>query len=215
MILKIITTMLFISILPFDMGVTFAEDKGDPARGEVLFETCKGCHSMKGYMVVYPNYHVPYIYGQSESYLNASIKLYRDRKRPAKTMQFNVSNLNDKDIADIASFLSNTPTKIPTVKSQVATNSKALQNGQEKYKACVSCHGSNGVSSLPNTPHIAGQYKDYLVRTLVSYKSGLRADPIMQTFVANLSNEDIRDIATYISSMEGPLRTAPLKIAEQ
>ncbi len=77
-----------------------------------------------------------------------------------------------------------------------------LAAGREKAKVCAACHGENGVSQVPDFPKLAGQYNDYLVRTLNDYKSGVRKNPIMAGQVANLKKEDIADLAAFFSSQQ-------------
>ena len=67
--------------------------------------------------------------------------------------------------------------------------------GREKSKPCAACHGENGVSQAPDFPTLAGQYRDYLARALTDYKSGARKNAIMAGQVANLTREDIADLA--------------------
>ena len=74
--------------------------------------------------------------------------------------------------------------------------------GKEKAKACAACHGGNGVSQVADFPKLAGQYNNYLVRTLNDYKSGARKNAIMAGQVANLKKEDIADLAAYYSSQQ-------------
>ncbi|PIV35450.1 MAG: cytochrome C [Lysobacterales bacterium CG02_land_8_20_14_3_00_62_12] len=80
---------------------------GDAVAGEKLFYTCTGCHGIAGYKNAYPNYSVPKVGGQSETYLINALKAYQkgDRKHP--TMGAQAQSMNDQDIADIAAFLSN------------------------------------------------------------------------------------------------------------
>lgn len=72
--------------------------------------------------------------------------------------------------------------------------------GKEKSKTCAACHGENGISQAPDFPKLAGQYSDYLVRALIDYKSGARKNAIMAGQVANLTQQDIADLAAYYSS---------------
>ena len=72
--------------------------------------------------------------------------------------------------------------------------------GKEKSKACAACHGETGVSQVADFPKLAGQYSDYLVRTLNDYKSGARKNAIMAGQVANLKSADFADLAAYYSS---------------
>lgn len=68
---------------------------------------------------------------------------------------------------------------------------------------CAACHGPDGNSPAPDFPKIAGQHYDYLVKALVSYKSGARKDPIMAPQAATLSRRDIEDLAAFYSQQKG------------
>lgn len=86
--------------------------------------------------------------------------------------------------------------------------------GKKKAQVCAACHGADGNAVDPQYPRLAGQYQDYLTQALREYRSGDRAHPdmgihrnnaIMQGMVANLSDQDIEDIAGYFSSLPGKL----------
>ena len=76
------------------------------------------------------------------------------------------------------------------------------ENGKAKAaQVCGACHGPEGNKpSAPDQPVLAGQYYDYLVRALSDYKSGKRKNPIMNAFAAQLSAQDIQDVAAWFSS---------------
>ena len=73
--------------------------------------------------------------------------------------------------------------------------------GKAKSQVCQACHGpdGNGIGD-PQYPLIAGQYADYLEKSLHDYRSGERSNPIMQGFASTLSDEDIRDLAAFFAS---------------
>ena len=75
--------------------------------------------------------------------------------------------------------------------------------GKQKSAACAACHGADGNSATPDFPRIAGQQPDYIVHALSAYKSGARKDPIMGAMGANLSRQDMQDLAAYFSSQNG------------
>tara|TARA_X000000950_G_scaffold284699_1_gene388441 strand:- start:862 stop:1191 length:330 start_codon:yes stop_codon:yes gene_type:complete len=75
--------------------------------------------------------------------------------------------------------------------------------GKEKSATCVACHGENGMSATPMFPNIAGQYEDYIYHALTSYKNGGRNNAIMTGISAALSDEDMKDLAAYYSSLDG------------
>ncbi len=79
--------------------------------------------------------------------------------------------------------------------------------GQKKSQPCQACHGvdGNGIGD-PQYPIIAGQYEDYLLHSLRSYKDGSRENLIMSGFVATLSDEDMADLAAYFAAQKGPLQ---------
>ncbi|MGI9303481.1 MAG: c-type cytochrome [Gammaproteobacteria bacterium] len=76
-------------------------------------------------------------------------------------------------------------------------------SGKEKSATCQACHGPDGNSPQAQFPRLAGQYEDYLLRTLRDYKSGDRQNPIMAPLVATLSEEDMKDLAAYFASQTG------------
>jgi cytochrome c553 len=79
-----------------------------------------------------------------------------------------------------------------------------IQLGQKKaQEICASCHGMDGNSPAPNFPKIGGQARTYIEKVLNDYKTGERKDPIMAGMAANLSKEDIENLALYYSSQSG------------
>jgi cytochrome c553 len=73
---------------------------------------------------------------------------------------------------------------------------------KDKVSACVSCHGYNGRGSDPVYPKIGQQKYTYLVSQLTSWRAATRTnDPLgqMRKVAHNLSDDDINNIATYLS----------------
>lgn len=83
--------------------------------------------------------------------------------------------------------------------------------GKEKSQTCASCHGEKGNSDNAQYPKLAGQHPSYLYITLKEYKSGKRENGVMRGQVAELSDEDMRDLAAFYGSLEGDLYTLPLR----
>ena len=75
--------------------------------------------------------------------------------------------------------------------------------GQQKSATCLACHGEAGIPVDPNNPKLAGQHRDYIIKALSDYRSGKRTNLIMANFAAQLSNQDIEDLAAWFSSQEG------------
>ncbi len=69
--------------------------------------------------------------------------------------------------------------------------------GATKSAVCAACHGPNGNSVNPDWPRLAGQSAVYIAEQLRLFRSGLRANPVMQPLAATLSDQDISDLAVY------------------
>lgn len=93
--------------------------------------------------------------------------------------------------------------------SGAATAAGNAQRGEAKAKQlCAACHGADGNTPLQaEYPRIAGQHQDYLYKSLREYKSGARKNAIMGSQVANLSRQDMQDLAAYFASQKGTLGT--------
>src|SRR6478752_5877127 len=89
--------------------------------------------------------------------------------------------------------------------------------GKRKAETCVSCHGPGGNSSNNLFPTLAGQTSRYLYLQLRDFKEGRRKDPLMSPMAANLSREDMLDLADYFSSQKmaaSAYKVAGAKVAE-
>lgn len=88
-------------------GQVSAKDaQGDAARGRTLVYTCAGCHGQTGYENAYPRYHIPRLAGQNYAYLVDALTQYKKGERAHPTMQAQADSFSEKDIADIATYLS-------------------------------------------------------------------------------------------------------------
>ena len=75
--------------------------------------------------------------------------------------------------------------------------------GKKKAEqVCASCHGLDGVGIIPTYPNLAGQYVDYLVKSLKDYRSGKRNNAVMAGFAATLTDEDIQNLAYYYATLK-------------
>ena len=73
--------------------------------------------------------------------------------------------------------------------------------GKAKASTCIACHGAQGISANDLWPNLAGQKKGYLIKQMKAFRDGTRQEPMMAPMVANLSDEDIENIAAYYSSL--------------
>lgn len=78
------------------------------------------------------------------------------------------------------------------------------KNGQKiATQVCAACHGADGNSAAAANPHLAGQHAEYLAKQLQDLKANKeRKNAIMMGMVANLSAEDMRDVAAHYANQK-------------
>ncbi len=88
-----------------------------------------------------------------------------------------------------------------------------VEAGRRKAEACLACHGPNGNSAVPQFPILAGQTARYLYLQLKDFKEGRRKEPAMEPFIANLTREDMFDLAAFFASQR--LRAVEFKVDDK
>jgi cytochrome c553 len=172
--------------------------EGNAERGEVIGETCKGCHGIPGYFNASPAYHVPKLGGQNADYLEVALQGYRRGTRGHATMQAQASSLSDQDIADVAAFFSTIEGEAET--GRTTASAAVIDAGRTKAATCVACHGPEGVAAAPQWPNLAGQHETYLTEALGQYKSGSRVDLVMNPLMGPLDEDSIEELAAFFAS---------------
>jgi cytochrome c553 len=178
---------------------------GDARRGHDLSYTCQGCHSIPNYKNVYPTYSVPKLSGQRPEYLVAALKAYKSGERSHGTMHSQASSMSEQDMADVAVYLAG-PNVLKESKSDVPATARPKSS-----EVCLACHGTNGVGITADYPTISGQHQDYIERALTDYKKGGRKNAVMAGMAAQLTPQDIEQLAAYYARQTPALETLPKK----
>ena len=102
---------------------------------------------------------------------------------------------------------------VPLFLLAVASLAQAADIEAGRAKAatvCAACHGADGMSVSDAVPNLAAQRAGYLEAQLKFFKDGTRKEPgavsraaIMNAIAAQLSPEDIANVALYYSSQPG------------
>ena len=83
----------------------------------------------------------------------------------------------------------------------------AQVKGEATKQSCVDCHGAEGNAPIDATyPKLGGQYGDYLAHALQAYRAGNRQHALMTPQAAQLSDQNIADLAAYFGSRKTQLR---------
>ncbi|MFY3385005.1 c-type cytochrome [Paracidovorax sp. MALMAid1276] len=76
-----------------------------------------------------------------------------------------------------------------------------LVKGEASYTAvCAACHGADGNSAIAANPKLSQQHPEYLVKQLQEFKSGKRNNAVMKGFAAALSDDDMKNIAYWVTA---------------
>ncbi len=192
--------------------------KGDAKAGEAKNAMCIGCHGIHGYQASFPEiYKVPKISGQNGKYIASALNAYKKGERKHPSMRGIAETLSDQDIADLAAYYEGhgkvegvaAPAKAAEPSAKVA---ELLNKG-----GCVACHGADFNKAIdPSYPKVAGQHADYLFVALKSYKvegqaTWGRSNGIMGGIAKQFSNAELKELAAYVSTLPGDVKTVPQK----
>lgn len=107
------------------------------------------------------------------------------------------------------------------VHAQAAAKPDLAKAQATAQQVCAACHAADGNSPTPANPHIAGQFPEYLAKQLMNYKpqggkKAERENAIMAGMVANLSPEDMKNLAAFYAGQKlKPASAKDKKLAAQ
>ena len=182
-----------------------APPAGDAAAGKRLAERdCKGCHGLDGRSAAPA---IPHLAAQRESYLLASLRAYREKKRAHAALKEIVAQMSDADARNLAAFYSGLPPV--TAPAGEAKAVSPYERGKALAGACVKCHGADGSSTTPGIPSLAGQHAQYLVIATQEYLNRERKTAAMHAVLPGLTRLDKESLALYFASQAAATRPAP------
>jgi len=108
-------------------------------------------------------------------------------------------DFNDEDLQTFAHAISQLPAPVKVTKPIDAAIMARASRLVEKYR-CNFCHNDD-FTGRDNVPRIASQREDFLVKTLLEYKTNTRYgyDASMADVLAPVSEQEIRELAYYIA----------------
>lgn len=86
--------------------------------------------------------------------------------------------------------------------------------GKVKFATCTGCHAVPGyTNAYPNyhVPRLGGQHPDYIVAALNAYRAGERQHPTMHANAFSLSEQDMRDIAAFLTGAQTSAAPLPIR----
>ena len=165
-------TFLLLALLSMAVASpSFAQrrGKGPVVDGEMLAQSCMGCHGTFGASVAGP---MPTIGGQNEGYIIEAMKTFKDGSRPSTIMGRLAKGYSDVEVAAMAKYFAGKP--FVRVDQQIAA--AKVEEGRAAYnRACKKCHAENGRdASEPQYPILAGQWLETMQISIAEINDGKR-----------------------------------------
>lgn len=187
--------------IPFVLGFLFAFVTANASADEYAalretIEACAGCHGDRG---ASKEDAFPILAGQELYYLYVQMKDFNSGLRKNEIMQPVLANLKKQDLFALAKYFSEQ--KWPNIGFK--GDPERVHNGERAANAgqCVACHlGSYTGNS--RVPRLAGQYPNYLAKTMLDMKSKARNNATAKSsLMSTFSASDISDMAEYLGNM--------------
>ena len=160
---------------------------------------CLACHGDKGQST---NSEVPSLGAQPQFYLSVQLYMFREHMRSAEPMNAMMKGLSNDELQHMAAALSKLPAPSPAAEPPDPATTERARALIQQHR-CNFCHNQD-FSGEKNAPRLAGQRKDYLIKTLREYKANTRRayDTSMADVVYALTDTDILDLAHYLARVK-------------
>jgi cytochrome c553 len=174
------------------------------AAAKLAKQECALCHGATGKSIS-PTF--PRLAGQQAEYIKIQLHAFKDQTRKDPDAQAYMwgmaSQLNDEVIEALGHYFQNLPPMAAKPEdAKVAGAGKTIfEDGIPSIgvPACKTCHLAKAQGN-GQFPRLAGQHVAYLVKQMRSFKSGLRASPIMEPIMHNMTAQQMTEVATYLRS---------------
>jgi cytochrome c553 len=180
-------------------------------------QTCARCHGFDG--IARGNGAFPNLAGQSAEYLQNALEAYARGDRHSGIMQPIAVGLTATSIRDLSRYYAKLPLSVPPIEDE--TQTADIERGrtiahhgisEQRVPSCVDCHAPEATHPKPEYPILAGQPVDYLVLQLELFKQGNRGGAayshLMHAIVPRMTQEQMRDVALYLRSLQSPQPSA-------
>ena len=187
------------------------------SRAEILSK-CHRCHETESSPSA--NRLVPNLVGQSQAYLEMSLRNYANGLRSSGIMQPIAAELDEANLIEAAKHYAQHRSLGKTSSASPAT--EKIERGRRIATAgvpekgippCLACHAGKSAATFPK---LEGQHAPYIVGQLRLWRRGLRdrtvQGAIMAAIAPRLTDEQIEDLAAYfesVATMQVPTEAPP------
>jgi cytochrome subunit of sulfide dehydrogenase len=182
-------------------GLTLGGNALAIERGEMLANTCAGCHGVKG---ASGGPAIPTIGGIKTDTFIEAMKGYKEGRPGTTIMDRIAKGFSDEEIALMADYFA----KQTFVRHAQPHNAAQAKKGAKLHdKYCDKCHEEGGKKDEDGSSILAGQWLPYLQYQLADFKSGQRdmskkMASSLEKMVKENGEGSLDDIAHYYASQK-------------
>lgn len=176
------------------LRISKADKIRDIRAGQALSRPCVSCHGKDGNS---NKEGVPSLAGLQTEYFIPALESYLQGKRRGAAIMKNFKlSLSQRDIKQLAAFFAMQKRQ----RSPLGKHLKASDASDALARRCLGCHGSDGNSTHPAIPSLAGQNAAYLITAMQRYRDKKRQNKMMVDTAQGLSDDAIRRNAIYFAT---------------
>jgi cytochrome c553 len=181
-------------LMPLAMGGSTYADDPIEAKAKV----CTACHGENGVPQLKTT---PVIWGQNAGYLFYQLRDFKSGSRKNDLMSPIAASLDQKDLLPLAEYFSKL--KWPNLgQPDAASDVAAKATSAISSVGCIGCHLDH-FQGDGTTARLAGQYQDYLQKTMMDFRTGARGNnPGMSDLMKATSPDAITALAQYLAGMQ-------------
>jgi cytochrome c553 len=177
-----------LAIVPFAANAQSVAEKA---------QACAACHGDNG---VPADKAWPVIWGQHQGYLYLQLRDFKNGVRKSDIMGPVVQDMSRDDMMAIALYFSQKPW--PDLRQARAPSAVAMQAMQTNTSVgCTGCH-QDGYRGAGTQPRLAGQSADYMLNTMLDFRSRARGNnPGMSDLMKATSEDELKAMTAYLAGL--------------
>jgi cytochrome c553 len=160
-------------------------------------QACAACHGEAG---IPADKSWPVIWGQYQGYLYLQLRDFKSGARKSDVMGPVAQDLSRDDMLAIALYFSQKPW--PDLRQPRAASAAAAKAAQTNTSVgCTGCH-QDGFKGEGTQPRLAGQSGDYLLNTMLDFRTRARGNnPGMSDLMDATAEDDLKAMAAYLAGL--------------
>jgi cytochrome c553 len=160
-------------------------------------QACAACHGENG---IPPDKSWPVIWGQHQGYLYLQLRDFKSGARKNDVMGPIAEKLEREDMLGIALYFSQKAW--PNLRQARAVDAVATRALRANASVgCTGCHQA-GYQGEGTQPRLAGQNADYILKSMMDFRTRLRRNnPGMSDLMNATSEDDLKALAAYLAGL--------------